>query len=166
MKILPLLIGCVLLVSSCDENGKDEIYNENNTSVSGGIVYNIEEKPIDGIYKVYYPDGEVKMEVQSKNGKPNGEGKFYTEDGMLSFQGNFADGKPDGVFYNYYPDGQIHNEMNYKNGIKDGSQKVYDEKGNLIAEVVFENGEPISGYTIIKDEKTALQADELTELQQ
>ena len=83
---------------------------------------------------------------------------------MLSFQGNFSDGKPDGVFYNYYPDGQIHNEMNYTMGVKNGSQRVYDEDGNLMVEIVVENGEPVSGYTIINDVKNILKADELAEM--
>lgn len=163
MKFLSLLVAC-LLITSCDETGKDEIYNENNTNVSGGVVYNIDDEPINGLYKVYYADGNLKMEVQSKAGKPDGIGKFYSEDGTLYFQGNFSNGLPDGTFYNYYPDGQIHNELNYVNGIKSGLQKVYDEKGNLVVEVVLENGEPTSGYAVVKDKKVSLTPEELTEL--
>lgn len=164
MKILPFLICFTLFLSSCDESGSGEIYNENNTNVSGGIVYNIEDEPINGLYRVYYPDGNIKMEVQSKGGKPNGAGKFYTPEGNLSFQGNFADGHPEGAFFNYYPDGLVHNEMNYNDGVKNGPQKVYDEEGNLSAEVVFEKGVPVSGYVLIKGEKQNFTEDELGNL--
>lgn len=164
MRFVLLLCGIVCFISACEEAEKNEIYNENNTSVSGGIVYNIDEKPINGLYKIYYPDGNIKMEMQSKDGKPDGLGKFYTEDGKIYFQGYYSQGVQNGVFYQYYPNGQVHNELNYVNGVKDGEQKMYDEDGNLSAIVTFENGEPASGYTIIKDEKKPFSAEELSEL--
>lgn len=164
MKNFPLFAICLFLLVACDESGKDEVYNENNTNVSGGVVYNIDEEPINGIYKVYYPDGNVKMEMQSKGGKPDGVGKFYTPEGNLSLQGNFVDGQPDGVFYNYYPSGQVHNEINYAKGVKNGIQKIYDKEGSLQAEVIFENGEPTSGYALINGEKTDFSAEELAEM--
>lgn len=164
MKFLSFLVCCVLMLSSCDESGSGEIYNENNTNISGGVVYNIDEEPINGLYRVYYSDGNIKMEVQSKSGKPYGIGKFYTPDGNLSFQGNLTDGQPDGAFYNYYPSGQVHNEMYYTKGVKDGTQKVYDEDGELQAEIVFENGEPIRGYALVKGEKVDFSAEELAEM--
>jgi antitoxin component YwqK of YwqJK toxin-antitoxin module len=163
MKFLPLWVACLLLVS-CDDAGKDEIYNENNTNVSGGVVYNIDDQPINGLYRVYYSDGEIKMEVQSKNGKPDGIGKFYNEEGDLLYLGNFSAGLPNGAFYNYYDNEQVHNEMNYVNGLKDGAQRVFDEEGNLLVEVIFKNGQPVSGYAIVNDEKVPLSEDELSEL--
>ena len=164
MKFLHFLIISAFFVVSCDESANDEIYNENNTNVSSGVVYNIDEKPINGLYRVYYPDGNIKMEIQSKDGKPNGMGKFYTEDGVLYMQGVFTDGQADGVFYNYYPKGHVHNEMNYEKGIKNGTQKTYDKKGNLIVEVLFEKGSAKNGYMVINGEKTDFSPDELAEL--
>ena len=164
MRFLYFLIVSAFFIVSCDESANDEIYNENNTNVSAGVVYNIDEKPINGLYRVYYPDGNIKMEIQSKNGKPNGIGKFYTAEGSLYMQGAFSDGQSDGVFYNYYPNGQVHNEMNYVKGVKDGVQKSYDESGKLEAEVVFENGSAKSGYVIINNEKAEFTPEELAEL--
>ena len=68
MKIRILGIIAIGLLCACGESDKDEIYNENNTNVVDGIVYDINEKPINGIYKIYYPNGNVKMEVRSKSG--------------------------------------------------------------------------------------------------
>lgn len=164
MRFSSILVLLIFFIGSCDKNADDEIYNENNTNVSSGIVYNINEKPINGLYRVYYPDGNVKMEIQSKEGKPNGMGRFYTQDGVLYMQGSFIDGQADGVFYNYYPSGGIHNEMNYEKGIKNGVQKSYDEDAQLITEVQFENGVAVSGYIIIDDKKSEFTAEELKEL--
>lgn len=164
MKFWHFLIVSIFFIVSCDESANDEIYNENNTNASSGVVYDIDEKPINGLYRVYYPDGNIKMEIQSKDGKPNGVGKFYTPEGILYMQGMFTDGQADGAFYNYYPNGQIHNEMNYEKGVKAGSQKSYDENGKLTIEVLFEKGVATSGYMIIKGEKSEFGADELEEL--
>lgn len=163
MKSLFFLSFFIFLLG-CDDAVKDEIYNENNTSVSGGIVYDTDEQPINGLYRVYYPDGTVKMEIQSKNGKPDGNGRFYNEDGELYFQGTFTDGKPNGTAYNYFANGNVHNEMNYVDGVKQGSQKSYDKDGKLVVEVIFEDGNPVSGYAIINDEKEEFSAEELAEL--
>ena len=92
MKIRILGIALAGFLSACGESGTDEIYNENNTNVVEGIVYDINEKPINGTYKIYYPNGNVKMEVKSKNGKPDGLGRFYDEDGNIVFEGNFKNG--------------------------------------------------------------------------
>lgn len=166
MRFVLLLFCLICAVSACEEDIQNEIYNENNTAVLGGVVYNIDEKPINGLYKIYYSDGNVKMEVQSKDGKPEGNAKFYDKDGSLYAQGNFSEGKPEGVFYYYYSNGEVHNELNYVKGIKDGKQKLYDENGILSAVVVFSNGEPVSGYTLIKEKKTPFTAEELSELKE
>lgn len=158
------LFLCLLLLPACNKDGNDEIYNENNTSVANGIVRDINEKPINGLYRVYYPDGVVRMEVQSKNGKPDGLGKFYGTDGTLFMKGNFSGGLPDGTFYNYDADGKICNEINYKDGVKHGVQKSYDEDGKLTVKVNFDNGSPVSGYTVFEGKKEKFSPEELEEL--
>ena len=154
-------LSFVLLCAACDDSANVLIYNENNTSVVNGVVYDMQEKPINGVYKIYYPNGGVRMEVESKEGLPDGEGKFYDEDGTLQNKTTFKNGRVDGPLYNFYPDGQVHNELNFTAGVQNGSQKTYDENGELAAEVVFENGKPTEGYTVNKGEKTILTPEEL-----
>src|SRR5574344_414641 len=143
MKIFTLFVCCLLILGACKESDDQEIYNENNTNVVNGVVFDIDEKPINGLYKIYYPNGNVKMEVLSKEGIPNGEGKFYNEDGVLEFKGIWVDGKLDGKFFNYFGDGSIHNELNYTKGLQNGIQRTFDEDGNVIVEVIFENGKAV-----------------------
>lgn len=158
-----ILFLVLTLILSCEEAGKEEIYNENNTIVKDGIVYNIEERPINGIYKIYYPDGTVKMEIESYNGLPNGVGKFFTAAGNLQYEAEFSNGVLNGVLRNYYPDGQIHNEQMYQNGILHGAQKVYDIDGNQISEIVYDKGVAVNGHMFIKDEKIEFTVDELAQ---
>ena len=164
MKIGYITAITALILTSCDESDHSEIYNENNTSVINGIVYNINEKPINGLYRTYYTNGNPKMEVSSRNGLPNGIGKFYNEDGSLLYQGLFKNGKLDGMLYQYYPEGSIHNEMNYSKGIYEGSQKIYDIEGNQTAEIIYNAGKPVSGFVILNEDKIELTKDELEAL--
>ncbi len=164
MRIGYAIIFTALIVSACGESDRSEIYNENNTSVVNGIVYNINEKPINGLYRTYYANGNLKMEVDSREGLPNGVGKFYDEEGNLMFQGVFANGKLDGPMYQYYPDGSVHNEMNYSGGVYDGTQKVYDKNGEQTVEIVYDHGKPVSGVVMFGKTKLELSEDELNSL--
>mgnify|MGYP002857941384 CR=1 FL=1 len=164
MKFNYFSVFLLLTLVSCGQSTTDEIYNENNTRVINGIVYDIKEKPINGIYKTYYPDGNVRMEVSSRNGLPNGEGKFYDEDGILCYTVSFSQGQLDGTLYNYYTNGQIHNELNYRAGVMHGTQKIFTDQGELITEVEYENGKAVKGYTIIENENINFSEEELLKL--
>ena len=106
------------------------------------------------------------MEMSAKNGLPNGEGRFYDENGNLQFSGTFENGKINGKFYQYYEDGNIHNELSYVNGVQSGAQILYDNNSQKSAEVIFENNRAISGFVIIEGEQILLENEELTELSQ
>lgn len=164
MKIRILGALLISLLAACGESDSDEIYNENNTNVVDGVVYDINEKPINGTYKIYYPNGNVKMEVKSKNGKPDGLGRFYNEDGNILFEGNFADGLMNGKMLNFYPDGSIHNEINYTKGKPNGTYRTYNQDGTLVVEVVFENGKATKGYALIQEHKIDLTPEDLQEI--
>lgn len=161
MRIAILALSLILMLSACGKNDNNEIYNENNTSVVDGVVYNIDEKPINGLYKTYYSNGNVKMEVYSHNGRPNGSGKFYTESGKLAYEGVFADGVPVGTMYQYYRSGKVHNELHYTDGRLDGTQRVFDKKGELSVEVVINNGQVVSGFAMVNGEKREFTPEEL-----
>ncbi|MBR3676887.1 MAG: hypothetical protein IKN71_07115 [Alphaproteobacteria bacterium] len=161
MRFAVLTLICMFLFSACNESEHSEIYNENNTTVVDGVVYNTDEKPINGLYKTYYSNGNVKMEVYSQNGKPNGAGKFYNEKGILQFEGTFADGLRVGTFYHYYNNGNVHNEMHFTDGVLDGIQQTFNKKGELTAEVVYKKGVAIQGYAVVNGEKQDFTAEEL-----
>lgn len=161
MKLGYIFALLTILLASCGESERSEIYNENNTGVINGVVYNINEKPINGLYRTYYQNGNLRMEVYSKNGLPNGTGKFYDNSGNLLYQGTFADGLLEGTLYQYYPEGFVHNEMNYANGILHGPQKVYNEESKQTVEILYDKGLPVSGYVLLDGKKIELTSDEL-----
>ncbi len=70
----------------------------------------------DGVWKYYYPFGDILKEITFSKGTEDGIAKFY------------AGGK------------RVREEGNYKNGQKDGSWKTFDASGNLKKEGQWENG--------------------------
>jgi len=112
--------------------------------------------PDNGFKKAYYESGELKQEVNLKNGLFNGAFKQYYKNGKLHISGNFLSGTENGIFKEYYEDGTLQIEymvidgqidgevkqykdglltsiLNYKKGKKNGNciQLEYDEEGVL-----------------------------------
>lgn len=162
MRLALIIFWCVLIaIGSCKKNDRNEIYNENNTSVADGVVYDMDERPINGLYKTYFPNGNVKMAVYSRNGKPNGAGKFYNERGKLVYEGTFENGLPVGTLYQYYMNGNVHNEMHYTGGKLDGVQHIYDKNGDMTVEIMFNDGRAVSGFAMVNGQPNDFTAEEL-----
>ena len=92
------------------------------------------------VRKAYYPNGELKIEANYKNGKLEGIGKRYYESGRLQGNGNYKNDKVEGIFILYYENGQLEQEGNYKNGKEEGIFKTYYKSGTLRGEANYKNG--------------------------
>ncbi len=107
-----------------------------------------------GVWKEFWPNGDLKNEVIYKNNKKQGleikwfdepdcvEQESYYKDGMLDgpsiyyskrckkdFFETFKSGVKEGLELSYYPNGNIKAEGNFKKGNLNGYYKVYDKKG-------------------------------------
>ena len=67
-----------------------------------------------------------------KNGELEGFWKYYYKDGQLRNKGNYKDGKKDGLWETYYENGQLKTKGNYKDGIREVPMEHYDEDGKLL----------------------------------
>ena len=67
-----------------------------------------------------------------KNGELEGFWKYYYKDGQLRNKGNYKDGKKDGLWETYYENGQLKTKGNYKEGIREVPMEYYDEDGKLL----------------------------------
>lgn len=109
-----------------------------------------------GLWKEFWPNGDLKSEVSYKNNKKQGleinwfdepdcvELEAYYKDGLLDgpsisytkkckkdiFQ-TFKNGLKDGLELEYYPNGHVKAEGKFKKGNLDGYYKVYDRNGNF-----------------------------------
>ena len=94
----------------------------------------------DGVAKEYYPDGMIKSETDSKDGKANGLMKNYDTKGILTTVYTFKDGIRQGPAVEYYTDGKLKLKMFYKDGKRDGVTLWYYKSGKLFRETPYKAG--------------------------
>ena len=97
---------------------------------------------LDGIYREYYENGQLKLECTYKNGQLEGIAKEYYKNNQLSCEYNFKNGQLDGLCKEYYESGKIKEEYYCKNGEFEGTYKKYYTNGKEKSEYNYKNGKP------------------------
>ena len=143
-----LIITLFALITSFTANAKEYNKNETKDCSQNAILMlcDLEGEPITGIVKSYYYNGNLREEVNFKNGKQEGLSKAYYKNGNLKAEGNFKDGKLEGLSKFYYDNGNLKEEVNFKDGKLEGLGKEYYNNGNLESEVNYKDGKAVSGY--------------------
>ena len=72
-----------------------------------------------------YSNGKLEEIGNYKNGKKEGETRWYYENGKLEQIGNFKNGKLEGEWKAYHNNGKLKEIKNYKNGKREGKWKFY-----------------------------------------
>ncbi len=90
--------------------------------------YNIENHKIEGTYS---------------NGRRNGIWKHFYPNGQLGFEGQFIDDNPNGKHIYYWEDGKIKDEENYIMGRKEGDWIRYNEDGTPFIIITYSNNREI-----------------------
>jgi antitoxin component YwqK of YwqJK toxin-antitoxin module len=80
----------------------------------------------------YYPDGKLKMEGNTVNGKAHGVWKYYFENGFIWSEGQFRHGVRDGYARIYYENGKKRMQGQYEAGKKTGWWRVWDTDGSFV----------------------------------
>lgn len=102
-----------------------------------------------GLWKYFYDNGTVMMEVTYLNNKKNGFLKRYDETGTLVviekyindiLQTDAVELKEYDIRRDYYSNGQIKVEGSYYNNKPDGIRREYDENGKIVQGYVFYEG--------------------------
>ena len=73
----------------------------------------------------YYENGKIKFIGEYLNGKRNGQGKEYYDNGEKKFEGVYLNGKRNGKGKEYYDNGKLYFEGEYLNGARYGKGKEY-----------------------------------------
>jgi len=117
----------------------------------------------------YFPDGKLKEEISYLEGKKQGPGKEYDEEGnvitLFEYNNNYlisrekinrydSKGMKQSVWKTFYPDGKVQKEMKYTNDKYDGFYKEFNDNGNLILSIKYQEGKIIDNQVdlTIKDE--------------
>ena len=101
---------------------------------------NYKDGKLDGLFKEWYENGQLKEEGNYKDGERDGLQRHWYENGQLKYEGNFKDGKGDGLEKLWYENGQLRYEGNIKDGELDGLFKEWYENGQLKYEGAWKDG--------------------------
>ncbi len=94
-----------------------------------------------GLWKRYYPSGDLKSTITYHRSRPNGPYAIYYPNGNLQEKGTWEYNKNVGEFERYHPDGTLAQDFTFSpSGKRDGVQKYYHENGNLEVRVAVKNG--------------------------
>jgi len=101
---------------------------------------NFKNGKVDGVRKMYYPNGQTLMERVYSSGLENGLEKEYYEDGTLKQKGDFLNGKENGVWEMFHPNGQLKQKVLFDNGELIGESIGYYSTGKINFTEKFNNG--------------------------
>ncbi len=134
--------GALLREEEYFQGQRDGAFTE--YSPSGEVItsgqYTSDEK--NGEWK--YQIGDDTAEGKYIAGLMDGMWKSYYNDGELRFKCNYTQGNPDGPQFYYYDNGRLKELQFYNMGIREKIWKKYDEEGNQLLTIGYKNDAEVS----------------------
>ena len=87
---------------------------------------------------VYYENGTKKYDIEYKNGKIDGNAKYWDVNGDLINVVSYNNDLFHGKWIDYYSNGNIQHSINYTFGQKHGEETWYYESGNIKSRIIYE----------------------------
>ena len=144
------VLVCSILIVACKQStsGSDGAVPPqlpNNTMKSDTFVHPAvpaDPKIADGMNITRWPNGNVKMQGNYKDGKRQGEWQSFFENGKMNSDEIFIDGQTNGKVTVYYENGKKRYEGENNNGKLSGVWNYWDEKGKLTRSVDYSKQSP------------------------
>lgn len=129
---------------------------------SGGLYFTDQSQTMlyTGRYSEFYPDGMLKLEMNVKEGHPEGIYVVYFPNGRIREVRSYSDGLFNGVWRTYDANGTLIAEACYEKGVKQGIWRIWDESGMMRYEMNYTKGRK-TGHWYMWDEKGRLVSDKL-----
>lgn len=146
----------IVSVSEGDKIIKKQVYNEGKLNSEKGYHENgtikwestgYKDGKLDGISRIYYDSGQLKMETNYKDGEKDGMEKGYQKNGKIIAELNYKKDCLHGTSKFYDKNGNLEHEQNYKEYVLHGTEKIY-ENGKVILEREYKDGEIVSSKNI------------------
>ncbi len=93
-----------------------------------------------GLWKYYWPNGNLKSTGNYKNGLKDGAWKYYFRNGELEQEGFWKSGKLDGEWIWYFKDGKKRCIMHFEDGVEEGDYIEWDQYNYVVAEGEYKEG--------------------------
>lgn len=94
----------------------------------------------DGVMRSWYPNGQLQVEGALHGQTREGKWKAWHENGKLKRVGTFKDGKEEGRFSWYFEDGRLSKQGDYHAGKENGRWTWYHENGRKMQEGTLLDG--------------------------
>lgn len=149
-----MLIVCSVYVANAQEQEQSE---PQKIFLSEGYYFADKEQTrfFTGDYREYYSNGTIKLEIQIKDGLPQGTYVIYFENRKPKEIRSYDNGKLHGLWRTYDISGQLISEAEYKNDKKHGTWRIWDELGTQRYEMNYYEGKK-TGIWRMWDEKGEL----------
>ena len=157
MKLFLLAVLCICLATITLPAQDTIFYNSSMKEVKTSdkaayYAFKIRDKdqPEFVIKKVYYMSDSIQSQERYSILSPEKrDGKYYEwyENGQLSEETDYLNGKSHGKSLKYWESGQLKAEINYEKGSFHGNLRTYWENGQLKRQDIYENDELIKGET-------------------
>ena len=122
------------IINDLDKNSEQLNY-ENGKYYRGKII----NGKANGKGILYNEDGNIEYEGDFVDDKKEGKGILYNEEGNIEYEGDFVKDKFNGKGKYYYENGNIEYEGDFVNGKFEGKGKGYYENGKIMYEGDFVN---------------------------
>jgi len=122
-----------------------QFFSESNGTIVSQEIY--KSGRIDGLSKVFYPEGGLSELHFYKNGVKDGLWEQYYLDGKLKLRAAYKAGEKHGLFKTFYNSGKPMIEGQYVQGHQDGTWVYFTEQGKVSKTEVYERG------ALVKDDQ-------------
>jgi antitoxin component YwqK of YwqJK toxin-antitoxin module len=117
-------------------------YNEEDSTLSAEENYTGGMK--EGLWKTYYPEGQVAEEITYRQDKKDGPWVQYFTDGKVKSKGLYVNDTIEGQFTVFYLNGMVEISGTYLNNEKDGTWVYMKETGEMEKKEEYKSGMLIS----------------------
>jgi antitoxin component YwqK of YwqJK toxin-antitoxin module len=94
-----------------------------------------------GVWKMYFPNGNIKSEITYTDNRPKGYAKMYYDNGKLQEEGMWENNRWVGDYKSYYENGQTFYNFKYNNsGKREGNQQYFYDNGQKMMEGTMHDG--------------------------
>ncbi len=115
---------------------------------SGGLRYEgqfVDDQP-RGVFKYYYPQGELRAELVHQPGEEAVKATYYHKNQQIFGEGFFIDKEKDGLWRFFTDEGILIADNYYQNGLNHGVWKSYFDDGKLAEIQTWHQGEQTGLY--------------------
>ncbi|MCQ2252961.1 MAG: toxin-antitoxin system YwqK family antitoxin [Bacteroidales bacterium] len=133
------------------EDGPQKImYDTLETVHYDGIIQN---GGINGIWRTYYPSGNIFVTANYMQGYLNGKAYFYQDSRKqtLLAEVEYNMDKIQGYYIEYYPNGNMKAKIEYDKGVRNGECQYFWENGNVKMQMKYKKGERSGKSTVYND---------------